>query len=290
METSKHMINGDKYMEEANIELSKANWWFNRINYNKVIELMKKAGVSFALIPDYIKSTTIYLKSLQLIINTPKLDINYGIMYELTISYLKICNEGKIQIDNSIIDFINNKIINFLQETETFPLINDLFHELIINYETFNNITESLKYCQESIRYEKLNYNITGVCIIFKKMAELNIKINQYTIASNNYKDCITIMVKNPLLIYSVRYYMLYSLILLLDEIAEQQMSEQINDYIKVYPMFSNSYEYSLLKRLIHSYKIKNVDSFQDAINNYPGTLDTHIIKVLEQFKNNMSN
>jgi hypothetical protein len=88
MET-KYMTEADKYMELALTELSKSNWWFNRIDTNKAINLLKSAGVSYALIPDFTKSAFAYLMALQLIMTS-----DYENKHDIALSYLGACNEG----------------------------------------------------------------------------------------------------------------------------------------------------------------------------------------------------
>lgn len=90
----------------------------------------------------------------------------------------------------------------------------DLIEKISINYELFNNITESIKYCKNV-----MNYNITSNFVsisvkMSKRIAELNIAINQKIIASDNYLECAKFAHSNSLLKYSVKNYLLYSLIM----------------------------------------------------------------------------
>ena len=289
MKTGKHLIDANKYMEDAKTELSKANWWFNRIDKYKAIELMKKAGITFALIPDYLKSANAYFQILQLIINSPELYIDLTI-HKIALLYLEMCNKAKIHIDNSIIDLINNKIIPYLQETKSYRTVNNLLEEISINCDIFGNTDESIKYYQKILGNSELHNDISTKLKILNKMAELNISSNKNTIASDNYMNCAKIALLIPSLKIVVRYYLLYSLILVLDEISEEQMNEKIIEYTDMYPMFSNSPEYNLINGLTIAYKVKNVEYIKQVIINNLKNFDTHIIKVLEELKNKVMN
>lgn len=111
MEHTKHMTEADKYMEDAKNELSKADWWFNRIDKYKAIKLMKSAALFYSIIKEYTKTANAYLQALQLITKSPEL-MNLEILLIIT-PYFDICNTEKMQIDDNVIEFINNKFMAY---------------------------------------------------------------------------------------------------------------------------------------------------------------------------------
>jgi hypothetical protein len=94
----------------------------------------------------------------------------------------------------------------------------------------------------------------------------------------------------SELLRFNARVYLLYSLILKIEDYSEEQMKEKIIEYTNLDPKFANSPEYNLINGLVSAYKLKNIAHFNQVIINNIPNFDTHIIQVLEQIKNNMEN
>ena len=74
-----------KCQEEVKKELSKADWWFNRIDKNKAIKLLTDASTYFYLAKNYTDSLDTNLQALELSINLNLLDTN---TYNLIQTYL----------------------------------------------------------------------------------------------------------------------------------------------------------------------------------------------------------
>lgn len=66
-ENIKNIEEGDKFMQEAKVELSKSNWWFNRIDENNAIDLMNQAKNSYYLALEDIKGIDALLQTLNII-------------------------------------------------------------------------------------------------------------------------------------------------------------------------------------------------------------------------------
>jgi hypothetical protein len=181
-------------------------------------------------------------------------------------------------------------IINYLQQTKSYNLIIKIYEEIAINYELFNNIDDALHNYQGAIDYADLSKMNILIIKFSKKIAELNIKINKNIVASKNYRDCGELCLTSELLRFNARVYLLYSLILKIEDYSEEQMKEKIIEYTNLDPKFANSPEYNLINGLVSAYKLKNIAHFNQVIINNIPNFDTHIIQVLEQIKNNMEN
>lgn len=290
MEESKLMQEADKYMEMAKAELSKSNWWFNRIDEIKAIDLMEKASVSYSLAQNNIKSIDALIQVLEVISKSQNPKLKYK-MLNIPLLYLYACNKNKVMIQHFVIDLVNDKIIPYLQEDRMFHKIVDLFSEIAMNNEIFNNNHDAMKYYQYALTYSKMSIKKTSNIKILQKIAELNIRVNNdFNSASENYLECAKFALENSLLKFGVKYYLLYSLILMLDTKTEQQIKEKINEYITIYPIFANSPEYNLINELIESYKVKNIKFIKQVIISNSQSFDTPIIKFLEQIKNKLDN
>lgn len=285
-----YISDANKYMEEAKAELSKANWFFNRINKSKAIELMVKSGDSYALGKDYESSINSYFECLTLINNSPELLLDYTTC-RIVLLYIERCNTNKNPINNIAHILLRDKgIINYLQQTKSYNVIIAIYAGIAINYELFNNIDDALYNYQIAIDYADLS-KMTALTIKFlKKIAELNVKNNKNIVASKNYRDCGELCLTSDLLRFNARTYLLYSLILKVEECSEEQMKEKIIECTNIDPKFANSPEYNLIYGLVLAYKVKNDDYFNKVITNNVQIFDTHIIQLLEKIKNNIVN
>jgi hypothetical protein len=171
----------------------------------------------------------------------------------------------------------------------TYRLICNLFENLIINYELFNNFGESINYCRQIISYDNLNNCPSNTIKTLKKMAELNIIIGQKTQASENFLECAKKAITSDLLRFRVKNYLLYSLILILDEKTEVEINNKITEYTNIFPVFSNSPEQNMFLELQQAYNNHNKEFINQVIVNNKNSFDNCMIKVLEQIKNNIN-
>jgi len=289
MELNNHILDGNKHMLEANAELSKANWFFNRINKSKAIESMVKAGDSYALGKDYGLCINSYLDGLKVINNSPDILINFDIC-KTALGYISMCNKSKIKVNNEIFDLLNSRIVGYLLENKIYNMIVNFYEEIAINYELLDDIELSLKYYQEAINYAEIRKLNTLIIKFCKKMAELNIKNNKYIVGSKHYRECGELCLKSDLLWANAKVYLLYSLILKIEEYSEEQMKEKIIEFTNLDPKLANSPEYNLINGLVSAYKLKNIAHFNQVIVNNKPNFDSHIIQVLEKIKNNIAN
>lgn len=150
--TNKHITDAGIYLNEAVAELSKANWFFNKINKSKAINSYISAGESYALGGDYIQSAESYLSGLKVIFSSPELLLDYT-MCMLMLQYVELCNRSQIPFDNTALIGLETKIIPYLQETKSYNLIINIYEVIALNYEIFGNREQTLKYYQQAMNY-----------------------------------------------------------------------------------------------------------------------------------------
>ena len=54
-------------------------------------------------------------------------------------TYLELSNKILKTVDNTILEFLNNKLIPYLEELKAHKLIINILNEIAINYELFGN-------------------------------------------------------------------------------------------------------------------------------------------------------
>ena len=289
MDTNKCIDIGNKYILSAKAELLKANWFFNRIDKSKAIDLMIKAGDSYALGKDFAQSAKSYLDGLKVVFSSSELKINCMIS-KMLLLYVEMCNKSKQKIENDIFQHSDEKIIVYLQEINNYDIITQIYEQIAYNYEIFSNIEESLKYYQYAVNFAEVKKMKMQMIKFLKKIAELNIISNKKLIASNNYKECAELCFNNNLLKKSCRLYLLYSLILRIELFDEEQFDTILTEYKNMCPMFSNSPEYNLIKGLFVANNTNNANYINDIITNNFSIFDMRIISILEELKNNLVN
>ena len=281
-----YITEGDKCVTKAREELSKANWFFNRIDKYKAINLLCKAGNSYSLVKEYNKSTSAYLEGLTVVFNSPEISLDYGVC-NMAHCYVEDCNKGNVLIDETVNYSLEKKIIPYLQTTQQFNLIIKIYEQIAVNYERFDNLEKSLRHYQLA----KLNAEFKNMkCLtinLLKKMAELNIKSDKNVIASANYRECAELSLTVDLLKSQSKLWLLYSLILEIKNLSEEQMKEKIIKYTDLDPTFSNSPEYHLIIALVKAYKINDIEHINKVIANNSLHFNTTILQVLEQLKTN---
>jgi len=274
-----------KCQEEVKKELSKADWWFNRINKQKAIKLLTDASTYYYFAKNYIDSLDTNLQALELSISLNLLDAN---SYNLIQTYLELSNKILKPINNRILEFVNNKLIPYLEELKAHKLIINILNEIAVNYELFGNKELALNYYNRSLENSKL-YDCSPIekVKLLKKIAEINLSLKKNEISSEKYRECAEISINNYLLKFGVKSYLLYSLILLLDILSEEQINSKVSEYTNKIPLFSNSPEYNLINELIKAYKDKNINFFNQVIKLNRDNFDKAIFEILENIKNN---
>jgi hypothetical protein len=276
-----YIDSAEKYLEQAKVELSKSNWWFNRIDKYKAINLMQKAANDFILGHNENKSKDVCTDALKLFILSDELVINEDI-YKIINHYLDMCNKQKIIYDYLFYDLINNKVITYLHELKMYKNMLELLQKIAMNHELVENYEELMVYYLKILTYTNL-YDSTGIKIrTLRKIAELNIKQNDYGNASENYKECARYASQNYSLKFGVKYYLLYSLILILQLLNDEEIKRKIMECLIICPSFSNSPEYNLFIELNKAYREKNDKFLKKVINNNLENFDNSIIKVLK--------
>lgn len=274
-----------KCKKEVKKELSKTDWWFNRIDKNKVIKLLTEASTYFYLAKNYIDSFDTNLQALELSISLNLLDAN---TYKLTEYYLELLNKISKPVDNTILEFVNNKLIPYLDELKSHKLIINILNEIAINYELFGNRELALNYYNSSLENSK-HYDCSPIekVKLLRKIAEINLLLKKNELSSEKYRECAEISRNNYILKFGVKSYLLYSLILLLNILSEEQMKSKVSEYTNTIPLFSNSPEYNLINELIKAYKHKNINFFNQVIKLNRDNFDKIIFEILENIKNN---
>ena len=274
-----------KCKEEVKKELSKADWWFNRIDKYKAIKLLTETSTYFYLAQNYTDSLDTNLQALELSISLNLLDTN---TYNLIQTYLELSNKISKPINNTILEFVNNKLMPYLEELKAHKLIINILNEIAINYELFGNKEFALNYYNSSLANSKL-YDCSPIekVKILRKIAEINVLLKKNEISSQKYRECAEISRNNYLLKFGVKSYLLYSLILLLDILSEEQMNLKVSEYTNEIPLFSNSPEYNLINELYKAYKEKNINFFNQVIKSNRDNFDKFILEILENIKNN---
>jgi hypothetical protein len=289
MDLEKHILDGDKYVSTARSELSKRDWFYNRIDKNKAIELMNKAGHSYALGKNYIKSSDSYFSGLNVFFNSSKIlsDLDHKIC-EIVVSYIEMCNKSKKNIDSIIFEYLDKKIINFLQGNKKYSMIIQIYELIACNYEISSDIESTLKYYTNCLNYATMGKMTTCMIKKLKKIAELNIDVGDLTIASKKYRECSELCLTSILLKTECKLFLAYSLILEIELFNEEQFEEKLTECKNLVPVFSNSPEYNLIKGLFLATKTKNGSFINSLIRNNNLLFDASIIQILEKLKNNL--
>jgi tetratricopeptide (TPR) repeat protein len=286
--TNKHIVNAGIYLNEAIKELSKANWFFNRINKSKAINSYIKAGESYALANDYTQSAEAYLSGLTVIFGSQELPLDYT-MCMLMIQYVELCNRAKIPVDNGSLVGLEAKIIPYLQEIKSYNLIINIYETIALNYEIVGMDEQAIKYYQRAMNYADAK-NMKSLLIKFlTKTADINIKNGKNIMASANYRTCAEIVQSSDLLKSNVKIWLLYSLILKIQTSTEEQMRTKIIECTNLDPKFAGSPEHVLINGLVEAYKVKDIGFINKVIVNNLPYFDTNIIKVLAQIKTSLA-
>jgi len=132
MDFSQHVIDGCKYLAEAEAELNKSNWWWNRIDKYKAIILLNNSATSYLLALGIERAITIYIRILQIITSFPKLKLNFDIM-KIIINYLKTCNKHKILANIQLLEKIN--VDEIKEMLHKYKYIVDYYNDIAYNYE-----------------------------------------------------------------------------------------------------------------------------------------------------------
>lgn len=291
MSLEKHILDGDNYISLSERELKKSHWGINRIDRNKAIIIIIKAGDSYLLGENYIKSTDSYYKAICLILKFSKIKLNNE-MCESVLSYIKICNKNKTIIDNNCFECVKKKIIIYLEKEKKYKIIIQIYEEIAYNYEIHENTEKAIKYYEVLLNYvkiEKINNNIIYINIIYiaQKLAGLYIIINNKMAAFEKYKECAQICLTN-MFSNNCRIYLLYSLIVILELLTEEQFRDKLIEYKKLDPTFMNCPEYNLIRGLFIAKKIKNTQFINNVIINNKLVFDIYIIEILTNLKNNL--
>lgn len=281
-----YIIQAEKHLEDAKKELSKANWFFNRIDKYKAVSLINNSADKYLLGKDHILSKNTYLYGLRIIISSADYMLNYD-NCKMCLSYLELCNKYDYQIDDDIIELIIKKIMIYTVNKKIYNMSINFMENIAKNYELFNNLDLALQYYTNAYNYGT-TYNLPFTEIRFlKKIAEINIKNNKYMVASGNYKELAIISNKSSTMSIMTSIYLCSSLILKIEFYNEGYMKELITEYSHLYPSFYNSPKYLLITGLIEAYKNKNVDYFDKVITNNLD-FDIAIKDVLTYLKNKM--
>jgi len=289
MSFEKHILDGDKYMSLAEAELAKADWFFNRIDKYKAIQMIIQSGDSYALGKDYAKSIKSYLAGITLISNSPKLLLDYN-MCNLMLSYMEMCNKNKTTINNIVLKCLDKKMIIYLQEMKNYNIIIKIYEAIAFNYEIQNNTETALKYYEEASNYAEMTKMKSTTIKLINKIAELNIVVNNKIAAFEKYKECAELCLASDLLKIKSKVYLLYSLMVVIELLNEEQFEEKMIEYKNLCPVFSNSPEYNLIRGLFLANKTKDVEYINNVIANNYLFFDKCIISILENVKNSFIN
>lgn len=84
---------------------------------------------------------------------------------------------------------------------------------------------------------------------------------------------------------YTKRCHLMYSLILLLDSLSNDDLLATIDEYITMLPMFANSIEHNLVIKLNDAYRKKDTHAIQQIIDSNKLNFSESIIKVIRDLK-----
>ena len=188
MSLEKHILDGDNYISLSERELKKSHWGINKINRNKAIMMIIKAGDSYLLGENYIKSTDSYYKAMHLILKFSKIKLNNE-MCKAVLSYIKICNRNKTNIDNICVECVEKKILIYLEKEKEYTLIIEIYEEIAYNYEIQEDIEKTIKYCEIILNYVRIEKMMRKIIYITRKIAGLYTIINNKTAAFEKYKE-----------------------------------------------------------------------------------------------------
>jgi tetratricopeptide (TPR) repeat protein len=277
MEETKIQVNVSIMMDYVEKELSKYDWFFNRIDYYKVYRTLYEAGRLYYIIHKYKESASAFLQALTL----KKMDY-LPLDNTMIKEYITSCMDGNIDISNDLLQKINNKITYNIDMAEIYEKLGDY-------YNNNKNFGDAMKYYNKSLEIRKnIKHNGNSTVNLLKKIAKLNIDINYKREASKYYEECAMMLSTNNLLKFGLNRCLLYSLITLLDISTIENLNEKIKEYENKYSIFSNSPEYILFQQLMKAYIDKNSKHIKQVITSNTGDFEQCILQILETICNRM--
>jgi alpha-soluble NSF attachment protein len=253
---------------------------FNFFNPNKLedsVELYLKAANYYKLAKEDQLVHDSYLKAAE---HQSKYDI-----LESASNYINAAKAIKnINLNKTSILF--EKAFSIYTENGKFKLIASNYKELADYYEASNDLLKSILYYEKAIEF----YNCDNIEFEINKCKN---KLIDLYIKSENYQKIPQIVEEiapsyiNNISKYSLCTYFFKSILCMLNYCHYSEVSSKLSNYVDMLPLFSNSFEYIFLNKIIKAFELYDIQKFNKCLHEYNSIkpIDNILIPLLLSIK-----
>jgi hypothetical protein len=275
MNNNIHIANAVKYMTIANEERSKHNYFFNRIDKQKVIQNMRNSAESYLLAGDNIKTIEIYLELVKYVLlefqslKPSNSDMRYCIsdIYHSLISYLTQCNKLKMKIDDSLLELVEKITNDFLFIESYAKIFYQIYHQLAINYELINNLEKAIEIYNQASKYAEYSDLLLEKKKFIHKIAQLSVMSGNNLLAMDKYKECAELSFsKGGIHIHYSYQFIFHYIILKMQYLNYTQFYQELELFSQQFNGFQNSMEFTYAINLFSFYNSHDYQQINDII------------------------
>jgi tetratricopeptide (TPR) repeat protein len=265
------MASGKKLEDQAN-EKNKGSlkkFLFGLIEgYNdfneELASLFNKAGNAYILEKKISDAIRCYMTAYETYNKTNKYNSYYSIMnLKLAINYARQINEYSEQKIISLLTIVAQHYGNDGKMKEH----NDQYVEISKIHENNNVLQNAYKVLDMCVDVDNVSFDE-----IYKRKAEILIKMNKLTEASEICENIVTKIINRDKKILSCATARKYELLAILSALATNDIvstNNKINKFIKLDDTFQNSYEGTLVISLVDAFENNNILDFNTACSTY---------------------